>query len=50
MKDAGVTHVVVHAAVFHKDHMAVVPVLDKRSDFELMAIGSHDIRLYRLKR
>lgn len=50
MKDAGVTHVMVHVAAFHKDHMAVVPVLDKRADFELMAVGRHDLRLYRLKR
>jgi hypothetical protein len=50
MKDAGVTHVIVHPAAFHKDHQAVVPVLDRRSDFELMGIGTDDIRLYRLKR
>jgi len=50
MKDAGVTHVVVHPGAFHKDHQAVVPVLAKRPDFELMAIGKDDIRLYRLKR
>jgi hypothetical protein len=50
MKDAGVTHVVVHVAAFSKDHQAVVPVLDKRSDFELLGIGTHDLRIYRLKR
>jgi len=50
MKDAGVTHVMVHPAAFHKDHQAVLPVLAKRPDFELMAIGRDDIRLYRLKR
>jgi hypothetical protein len=50
MKDAGVTHVMVHPAAFHRDHQEVVPVLDKRSDFELMAVGRDDIRLYRLKR
>ena len=50
MKDAGVTHVMVHVAAFHKDRMAVVPVLDKRPDFELIAVGRHDLRLYRLKR
>jgi hypothetical protein len=50
MKDAGVTHVMVHPAAFHKDHQAVVPALAKRTDFELMAIGKDDIRLYRLKR
>jgi hypothetical protein len=50
MKDAGVTHVMVHPAAFHKDHQAVVPILDRRADFELLAIGPDDIRLYRLKR
>jgi hypothetical protein len=50
MKDAGVTHVVVHPAAFNKDHQAVVPVLDRRSDFELLGIGPDDIRVYRLKR
>ena len=50
MKDAGVTHVVVHPAAFHRDRQDVVPVIDKRSDFELMGIGPDDIRLYRLKR
>ena len=50
MKDAGVTHVVVHVDAFHRDRMAVVPVLNARADFELMAIGRRDIRLYRLKR
>jgi hypothetical protein len=50
MKRAGVTHVVVHPAAFHKDHQAVVPVLDRRSDFELLGIGTDDVRIYRLKR
>lgn len=50
MKDAGVTHVMVHVAAFHKDHQPVVEVLDKRSDFELLAVGRDGIRLYRLKR
>ena len=50
MKDAGVTHVVVHPAAFHKDHQAVVPVLDARPDFELLGIGTDDVRVYRLKR
>ena len=50
MKDAGVTHVMVHAAAFHKDHQAVLPAIEKRSDFELMAIGRDEVRLYRLKR
>jgi hypothetical protein len=50
MKDAGVTHVMVHPAAFHKDHQAVLPAIEKRPDFELMGIGRDDIRLYRLKR
>jgi len=50
MKDAGVTHVMVHLAAFHKDHQAVLPAIEKRSDFELMAIGRGDMRLYRIKR
>ncbi len=50
MKDAGVTHVMVHPAAFRRDHQAVLPALENRSDFELMAIGPDEIRLYRLKR
>ena len=50
MKDAGVTHVMVHVAAFRKDNMAVLPVIDKRADFELIAVGRNDLRLYRLKR
>ena len=50
MKDAGVTHVMVHPAAFHKDHQAVLPALENRTDFELMGIGDDGIRLYRLKR
>ena len=50
MKDAGVTHVMVHVAAFSKDRMAVVPAIEKRPDFELMAVGRNNLRLYRLKR
>ena len=50
MKDAGVTHVVVHPAAFRRDRQEVVPILDKRPDFELLGIGTHDLRIYRLKR
>jgi hypothetical protein len=50
MKDAGVTHVVVHPARFARDHQDVLPALEQRADFELMAIGHDGIRLYRLKR
>jgi hypothetical protein len=50
MKNAGVTHVMVHVAAFNKDHQDVVPVLEKRMDFELLAVGHDGIRLYRIKR
>ena len=50
MKDAGVTHVVVHVATFQKDHQPVLDAIERRTDFELMAIGRDEMRLYRLKR
>jgi hypothetical protein len=50
MKDAGVTHVMVHFAAFRTDHQPVLESLEKRSDLELVAIGRQGIRLYRLKR
>lgn len=50
MKDAGVTHVMVHVDIFNRDKLAVVPILEKRDDFELIAIGRRELRLYRLKR
>jgi hypothetical protein len=50
MKDAGVTHVVVHPSGFNTNHVPVIPAIEKRSDFELLAIGRDNIRLYRLKR
>ena len=50
MKDAGVTHVVVHPSGFGTNREPVIPVIEKRSDFELLAIGRDNIRLYRLKR
>jgi hypothetical protein len=50
MKDAGVTNVVVHVATFQKDHQPVLNAIERRTDFELMAIGRDDMRLYRLKR
>ena len=49
MKQAGVTHVVVHLDAFHREHMRVLPVLEKRGDFELMAIAPGGIRLYRMR-
>jgi hypothetical protein len=50
MKDAGVTHVVVHPKLFARDHQDPLPAIAARADFELMAIGDEGIRLYRLKR
>jgi hypothetical protein len=47
MKDAGVTHVVVHPSAFRSNREPVTSVLENRRDFELLAIG-RDIRLYRL--
>ena len=49
MKNAGVTHVMVHPAIYNKDHQAVLPALEGRRDFELMGIGPNEMRLYRLK-
>jgi hypothetical protein len=49
MKDAGVTHVVVHPNAYNQDHQAVLPVLNARSDFVLLGIGN-DVRVYRLEK
>jgi hypothetical protein len=48
MRRAGVTHVMFHPARFGHEADAVVSQLDVRRDFELMAIGAHGLRLYRL--
>jgi len=50
MKQAGVTHVMVHTRAFHQDRQAVLPILEKRGDFALMGIGPNGVRLYRLMR
>jgi len=50
MKQAGVTHVMVHTERFHQDRQAVLPILEKRGDFALMGIGPNGVRLYRLLR
>ncbi|HYT74058.1 MAG TPA: hypothetical protein VEL79_04855 [Vicinamibacterales bacterium] len=50
MKDAGVTHVVVHPSGFNSNREPVIPIIEKRGDFELLAIGRDNIRLYRLNR
>ncbi len=49
MKDAGVTHVMVHPRRFMKDPERVMEQIEARSDMELIAAGSNGIRLYRLR-
>jgi hypothetical protein len=49
MKKAGVTHVVVHVDAFQRDHLDVLPVLEQRRDFELLAMHPGGIRLYRMR-
>jgi hypothetical protein len=48
MRRAGVTHVMVHPTRFGRGGDDVVAELARRAEFELMAVGSHGIRLYRL--
>lgn len=48
MRRAGVTHVMVHPARFGHEGEQVVTTLAGRPEFELMAVGSRGIRLYRL--
>jgi hypothetical protein len=48
MRRAGVTHVMVHPERFGHEGPDVLTTLDHRPEFELMAAGSHGIRLYRL--
>jgi hypothetical protein len=50
MKDAGVTHVMVHPQRFLRDAEKVIEQLSARSDLELIAVGPQGIRLYRLLR
>jgi hypothetical protein len=49
MKDAGVTHVIVHPAMFLNDAAKVMRQVEARPDLELMAIGPDGMRIYRLK-
>ena len=49
MRDAGVTHIVVHTARFNDDENRRIRQLEERGVLELVAI-SRDLRLYRLKR
>jgi len=48
MRRAGVTHVMVHPDRFGREGDDVIRQLDARTDFELMGVGSHGLRLYRL--
>jgi hypothetical protein len=48
MRRAGVTHVMVHPARFGHEADEVMTDLARRPELELMAVGSHGIRLYRL--
>jgi hypothetical protein len=50
MKDAGVTHVMVHPAAFGRGGDQVIQRISTRSDMELLAVGPGGMRLYRLKR
>ena len=50
MKDAGVTHVMVHPQRFMRDAEKVIEQISARSDMELIAVGSNGIRLYKLGR
>jgi hypothetical protein len=49
MKDAGVTHVMVHPQAFGRDADAIVQRLSGRTDMELLAVGAGGIRLYRFR-
>jgi hypothetical protein len=48
MKRAGVTHVMVHPDRFGAEGNEVLRAIEKRSDFELMGVGTRGLRLYRL--
>jgi hypothetical protein len=48
MKRAGVTHVMVHSEAFGHEANDVLAVIGQRRDFELMGVGAHGLRLYRL--
>ena len=48
MKEAGVTHVMVHPHRFDRDAGRVIEQVSGRPDMELLAVGKDGIRLYRL--
>ena len=49
MKGAGVTHIMVHPDRFGSEAPDVLAAIEKRSDLELIGVGSHGLRLYRLR-
>ena len=50
MRDAGVTHIVVHTSRLNDDENRGTIALESRGDLELVAISPPDLRLYRLTR
>jgi hypothetical protein len=50
MRDAGVTHVVVHTSRFSDDENRQIVALEGRGVLEQLAISPPELRLYRLKR
>src|SRR5262249_44415012 len=50
MRNAGVTHIVVHASQFNDDENRRVVGLEERGVLELVAVSRGELRLYRLKR
>ena len=50
MKQAGVTHIVVHPQRFHHEAEQMLAAVSARRDLELVAVGQHNIRLYRVRR
>lgn len=48
MRRAGVTHVMLHPARFGREAGEVIAAVDRRPEFELVAVGSGGLRLYRL--
>jgi hypothetical protein len=49
MRRAGVTHIMVHPDRFGSEAPDVLAAIEKRRDLELLGVGSHGLRLYRLR-
>jgi len=49
MREAGVTHIMVHPERFGNEAEDMIRTLSGRPDFELMGVGSRGLRLYRLR-